>query len=112
NQQPATGDLKALRNAKLDATQPDTGINKSTYATLTEKAIQVAEEIGYEVEKTMLRIPSTRNMGVIGGRRRTTQVWNDRKKEKEKPSAPESGHETDLDGDVIAEQVGEVVRRE
>lgn len=112
NPQPATGDLKALRNAKLDAAQPDTGINKSTYATLTEKAIQVAEEIGYGVEKTMLRIPSTRNMGVIGGRRRTTQVWNNRKKEKERPSAPESGHNTDLDGDMIAEQVNEVVRRE
>lgn len=106
NPQPATGDLKALRNARLDAAQPDnTGINKSTYAALTEKAIQVAEEIGYEVEKTMLRIPSTRNMGVIGGRRRTTQVWNNRKK-KEKSSA------SDLDGDMITEQVDEVVRRE
>ena len=111
NPQPATGDLKALRNAKLDAAQPDTGINKSTYATLTEKAIQVAEEIGYEVEKTMLRIPSTRNMGVIGGRRRTTQVWNNRK-EREKEKRPESGHNTDLDGDTIVEQVDEVVRRE
>lgn len=111
NPQPATGDLKALRNAKLEATQPDTGVSKSTYATLTEKAIQVAEEIGYEVEKTMLRIPSTRNMGVIGGRRRTTQVWNNIKK-MENPSVPESGHNIDLDGDVIAEQVDEVVRRE
>ena len=43
-------------------------------------------------------------MGVIGGRRRTTQVWNNRKKEKSSAS--------DLDGDMITEQVDEVVRRE
>jgi tRNASer (uridine44-2'-O)-methyltransferase len=39
------------------------------YGSLTAKTMSVAAEVGFNVEKTLLRIPSTRNMGVIGGRR-------------------------------------------
>ncbi|KAL1965193.1 hypothetical protein VTN77DRAFT_5947 [Rasamsonia byssochlamydoides] len=82
NPQPATGDLKALRAAKLAAsTQGDDAdpnapaFQNSMYGSLTAKTMSVAEELGYEVEKTLLRIPSTRNMGIIGGRRRTAEIW-------------------------------------
>ncbi|KAE8415859.1 uracil-O(2)--methyltransferase [Aspergillus pseudocaelatus] len=81
SEQPAMGDLKALRKTKQEA-QTDVGFNKSMYGSLTMKAITIAEEIGYDVEKTLLRIPSTRNMGVIGGRRRVTKEWRTRNQQR------------------------------
>ncbi|KAE8159416.1 uracil-O(2)--methyltransferase [Aspergillus tamarii] len=81
SEQPATGDLKALCKAKQEA-QTDVGFNKSMYGSLTMKAISIAEEIGYDVEKTLLRIPSTRNMGVIGGRKRVTKEWRTRNQQR------------------------------
>ncbi|KAJ5367996.1 tRNA (uracil-O(2)-)-methyltransferase [Penicillium cataractarum] len=74
NPQPASGDLKALRAAK-QAEKTENGMWTSMYGLLTAKTITVAEEAGYQVEKTLLRIPSTRNMGVIGGRQRVTEQW-------------------------------------
>lgn len=67
-EQPAHGDLKALRAAKAKATS---GVDQSSmYACLTAKVIALAEELGITAERTLLRIPSTRNIGIIGGRRR------------------------------------------
>lgn len=73
---PQTGDLKVLRAQKLGASTslPDsnpnsTAVLNSMYGSLTAKTMSVAAEIGFDVEKTLLRIPSTRNMGVIGGRK-------------------------------------------
>lgn len=74
NPQPASGDLKALRASK-HAEKSDTGMWTSMYGLLTAKTIAVAEEAGYQVEKTLLRIPSTRNVGVIGGRQVVTEQW-------------------------------------
>jgi tRNASer (uridine44-2'-O)-methyltransferase len=76
NPQPASGDLKALRAAK-QAEKTDNGMWTSMYGLLTAKTITVAEEAGYQVEKTLLRIPSTRNMGVIGGRQLVTEQWRE-----------------------------------
>ncbi|CRG88888.1 hypothetical protein PISL3812_05923 [Talaromyces islandicus] len=79
-QQPATGDLKALRKAKIAAStsQPNADLDSpavlnSMYGSLTAKTMSVAAELGYDVEKTLLRIPSTRNMGVVGGRKLAMQ---------------------------------------
>jgi tRNASer (uridine44-2'-O)-methyltransferase len=70
-EQPANGDLKALRAAKAKAAS---GADQSSmYACLTAKVIGLAEEIGIETEMTLMRIPSTRNIGIIGGRRRAVQ---------------------------------------
>ncbi|ETI23109.1 hypothetical protein G647_04906 [Cladophialophora carrionii CBS 160.54] len=67
--QPANGDLKALRAAKLKAaTHQD---DKSMYACLTKKVVALAQEVGCDVELTLMRIPSTRNIGVVGNRKRT-----------------------------------------
>ncbi|KAH8705597.1 hypothetical protein BGW36DRAFT_286256 [Talaromyces proteolyticus] len=84
-EQPATGDLKALRASKIAAStsQPgsdpnSTAVLNSMYGSLTAKTMSIAMEIGYgenDVEKTLLRIPSTRNMAVIGGRKSMAQRW-------------------------------------
>lgn len=75
NPQPATGDLKVLRDCKQKA-QQDPASSSSAYGCLTAKVVSVAEEVGYgyDVEKTLLRIPSTRNMGVIGGLKTWTRT--------------------------------------
>lgn len=77
NRQPRNGDLKALRAEKQES-QTDSGMYKSAYGCLTAKTMKLAEEIGYEVERTLIRIPSTRNMGIVGGRRQTAREWSRR----------------------------------
>ncbi|KAI9035772.1 tRNA (uracil) methyltransferase [Aspergillus affinis] len=74
------GSLLALRQTKLASQPGATGFYKSTYGSLTAKTMSVAQEIGYGVESTLLRIPSTRNMGVIGGREIVTREWRERRK--------------------------------
>lgn len=75
NPQPGSGDLRALRAARENEKTED-GMLKSMYGSLTAKTMSIAEEVGYKVEKTQLRIPSTRNMGVVGARRLATQQWS------------------------------------
>ena len=57
---PETGDLKAMKEARKK--QP------SAYASLCDWVAHLAAECGYEVEKEMLRMPSTRNVGIVGRR--------------------------------------------
>jgi tRNASer (uridine44-2'-O)-methyltransferase len=73
----AAGDLTLNRN-----------LSSSTYASLCAYVERIAAECGWVVEREVLRIPSTRNVAVIG-----------RKKRKE------GGEETHVD-------VAEIVRRE
>ncbi|OJJ38209.1 hypothetical protein ASPWEDRAFT_179797 [Aspergillus wentii DTO 134E9] len=115
NPQPANGDLKALRAAKQEA-QTDAGMYKSMYGCLTAKAMSMGEDIGYDMERTLLRIPSTRNMGVIGGRKQTTQQWS-LKFTHNKPGDGETAQALNTLGDnaeadAIIEKVWEVVQRE
>ncbi|ODH52714.1 hypothetical protein GX48_01203 [Paracoccidioides brasiliensis] len=71
NLQPSSGDLKALRALKLEE-HTNLACQNSAYASLTAKVIQVAAEVGYgsDIDKTLLRIPSTRNIGIVGGVKR------------------------------------------
>ncbi|RAL11028.1 tRNA (uracil) methyltransferase [Aspergillus homomorphus CBS 101889] len=114
-QQPAAGDLKALRKEKQDAlllsSQNDAaGFLKSMYGSLTAKTMAVAEEVGFDVEKTLLRIPSTRNMAVVGGRRVTTQRW---KLGAQTVGSPDAALSREGDaGDVVLEKVMAAVQRE
>lgn len=121
NPQPASGDLKALRSAKIDAQTIEAGMNKSMYGSLTAKTMSVAEDIGYGVEKTMLRMPSTRNMGVLGGRRRialarhtSTETDTTRDASPAHVSTAQSGIEDSKVNSVgaIVEYIEEIVRRE
>ena len=59
DQQPISGDLKSL-SVKARARQP------SAYSSLCEWVSHLAASVGYKVEREMLRIPSTRNVGIIG----------------------------------------------
>lgn len=54
-----TGDLNAL-NVKARAKQP------SAYSSLCDWVAHLAARVGYKVEREMLRLPSTRNVGILG----------------------------------------------
>ena len=58
-QQPRTGDLKAL-SPIARSKQP------SAYSSLCDWVSNLSDGVGYVVEKEMLRLPSTRNMGIVG----------------------------------------------
>ncbi|KAK0390741.1 hypothetical protein NLU13_0244 [Sarocladium strictum] len=47
----------------------DKSKSSSTYASLVDWVTRIAEDCGWEVETEMLRIPSTRNTGLLGRRR-------------------------------------------
>ena len=58
-QGPEQGDLKDL-NVKARAKQP------SAYSSLCDWVAHLAARVGYRVEREMLRMPSTRNVGIVG----------------------------------------------
>ncbi|EGX90019.1 tRNA(Ser) Um(44) 2'-O-methyltransferase [Cordyceps militaris CM01] len=59
-----------LTGARFRAPPPrDKTKPKSTYASLVDWVAQIAEDCGWTVETEMLRIPSTRNTGLLGRRR-------------------------------------------
>ena len=43
---------------------------KSAYSSLCDWVSHLAGRVGYEVEREWLRLPSTRNMGIVGRRMR------------------------------------------
>ena len=59
DEQPQSGDLREL-SLKARSKQP------SSYASLCDWVSHLASSVGYVVEKEMLRLPSTRNMGILG----------------------------------------------
>lgn len=74
------------KQAFLSAVSLDAS-SSSTYASFVSWVMDVAEECSWEVEREMLRIPSTRNVGLLGRRRRgvsgrdsipftVDQAWN------------------------------------
>lgn len=58
-QGPEQGDLRDL-NAKARAKQP------SAYSSLCDWVAHLAARVGYRVEREILRMPSTRNVGIVG----------------------------------------------
>lgn len=63
-----------LSGAKYRAPPPkDKSKGASTYASLVAWATQIAEDCGFTVETEMLRIPSTRNAGLLGRKRATIE---------------------------------------
>ena len=58
-EQPAEGDLNDL-STKARSKQP------SAYSSLCDWVSHLTSEVGYVVEKEILRLPSTRNMGILG----------------------------------------------
>ncbi|KAJ5166180.1 tRNA (uracil-O(2)-)-methyltransferase [Penicillium canariense] len=107
NPQAASGDLKALRAAKQEE-KTEHSMWTSMYGLLTAKTIAVAEEAGYQVEKTMLRIPSTRNMGVVGGRQLMAQQW----RQLGASSVPTPAESRAAEATQVVQKVMHVVERE
>lgn len=112
NSQPQSGDLKALRAEKQESLA-EAGMYNSKYGCLTMKTMMIAEEVGYDVERTFIPIASTRNMGVIGGQRRTVQGWTRRS------NNPKNGDLTCSQDarngnprNVVIERINEIVDRE
>lgn len=70
----ATGDLATLRASKIRTAehlrQGQSSGTDSTYASLVSKVMCVAREVDLmqDVQQTLMRIPSTRNIGIVGGR--------------------------------------------
>ncbi|KIX10266.1 uncharacterized protein Z518_01347 [Rhinocladiella mackenziei CBS 650.93] len=85
----ATGDLRALRATKAKAT--DHTDAKSMYACLTRKVVALAEEVGFDVELTLMRIPSTRNFGIVGNRKKVAALQHSELKGAE-PNEAEEGN--------------------
>lgn len=62
-----TGDLASLRKLRLTEQNPHSAsFGTSTYGALTDKLVAISTEAGFDVVRTLLRIPSTRNIGVLG----------------------------------------------
>ncbi|KAJ5952869.1 tRNA (uracil-O(2)-)-methyltransferase [Penicillium vulpinum] len=74
NLQPASGDLRALRAIKIKE-KTESGFLNSMIGSLTAKTMSIAEEIGFNVEKTWLRTPGAINMTLIGGRQPVAREW-------------------------------------
>ncbi|KAI2639286.1 hypothetical protein GGS21DRAFT_422614 [Xylaria nigripes] len=56
-----------LSGARFRAAAPkETGKSASAYSSLVEWVKRIAQDCGWDVETEMLRIPSTRNTGIIG----------------------------------------------
>lgn len=69
-----TASGKANASKKGSATTNKSNPNKSTsaYSTLCGYIAQLTKELGYDAEKEVLRIPSTRNVCIVGLKRTTT----------------------------------------
>lgn len=106
--QPAAGDLRALRAAK-NYEKTAEGFLNSTYGSLTAKIINIAAEIGYDVEKTQLPIPCLRNTGVVGGRQSVTNQWNRKPTARSLTSATEDGKNQDK---TPSQKIMDIVDRE
>ena len=66
-----TGDLKRL-------SRPTRAKTPSAYSSLCDWVAHIASLAGYTVEKEMLRIPSTRNVGILGRSSTLTGIDDDR----------------------------------
>lgn len=87
NPQPASGDLRAFRLMRQKE-KTEQGMSTSMYGALNMKTMGIAKEVGYDVKRNKLQIPSTRDMAIIG-------------KQKEK-----------VDHEGLQQKVMEIVQRE
>jgi tRNASer (uridine44-2'-O)-methyltransferase len=97
--QSVSGDLKALRAAKAKAANH--GDDKSMYACLTRKVAAISEELGFEVELTLMRIPSTRNIGIVGNRRKASTRTISRLESRFQTMVVDEDQITNIVGDIV-----------
>lgn len=104
NLQPASGDLRALRAIKIEE-KTESGFLNSMIGSLAAKTMSVAEEIGFNVEKTWLRTPGAINMALIGGRQQVTGEWIKNRGPRDSPMEQDQT-------DAVLKKIMEVVERE
>ncbi|KAJ5100710.1 tRNA(Ser) Um(44) 2'-O-methyltransferase [Penicillium angulare] len=109
--QPASGDLRALRLAK-DKEKTADGRWGSMYGSLTAKTMNIAEEVGFEVEATLLPVSTTRNMGVVGGRQLVAQEWKTRAKQGYLAPASVEHHRNNSKTAELLQKITEITQRE
>jgi tRNASer (uridine44-2'-O)-methyltransferase len=104
NLQPASGDLRALRAIKIEE-KTESGFLNSMIGSLAAKTMNVAEEIGFNVEKTWLRTPGAINMALVGGRQQVTGEWIKNRGSRDSPMEQDPA-------DAVLKKIMEVVERE
>ncbi|EKV10038.1 tRNA (uracil-O(2)-)-methyltransferase [Penicillium digitatum] len=104
NSQPASGDLRALRAIKIEE-KTKTGFLGSMIGSLAAKTMSVAEEIGFDVEKTWLCTPGAINMALIGSRQQVTSEWLKNSYSKDSPTQSDQA-------DTVLKNIIQVVERE
>lgn len=104
NLQPASGDLRALRAIKIEE-KTESGFLNSMIGSLAAKTMSIAEEIGFDVEKTWLRTPGAISMALIGGRQQVTRKWL-------KNLGSRDSRATRDQRDAVSKNIMEVVERE
>ncbi|KAI3128534.1 hypothetical protein CBS147325_9837 [Penicillium roqueforti] len=104
NLQPASGDLRALRAIKIEE-KAESGFLNSMIGSLAAKTMSLADEIGFDVEKTWLRTPGAINMALIGGRQQVTSEWL------KNPGSIDSLTKRNQE-DAVLKKIMEVVERE
>lgn len=104
NAQPASGDLRALRAIKMKE-RTESGFLSSMIGSLAAKTMAIAEEVGFDVEKTWLRTPGGVNMALIGGRQQVTENWI-------KKSGIGDCPTIECPRDALLKQILEIVERE
>ncbi|KAJ5365600.1 tRNA (uracil-O(2)-)-methyltransferase [Penicillium concentricum] len=102
--QPVSGDLRALRAIKMKE-KTESGFLNSMIGSLAAKTMSIAEEIGFDVEKTWLRTPGAINMALIGGRQRVTREWLQNSGSRDSQTKRDQG-------DVVLKKIMEVVEHE
>jgi tRNASer (uridine44-2'-O)-methyltransferase len=80
------------------------------YGSLTVKTMNMAAEIGYDIEKTQLQIPSPRNTGMVGNRQSFT---NERKRRPKTSSLTSTAaDEGEGKGKELSQKIIDIVERE
>jgi len=107
DEQPITGDLKAMRAAKQKGTAG--ADDKSMYACLTRKTAALAQELDMRVELTLMRIPSTRNIGVVGNRKEDSTRMHTQGAVDDMKKLPMNGQ---VDQDALTRKMDVLIERE
>lgn len=116
--QSPTGDLRAIRAAKLrDADHIKNGQvsnTSSTYASLVGQvtALAIEFEAPSDVRQTLLRIPSTRNIGIVSGAGRLAHAYGQRTSSEERCTRSNLASPERPDASALRGVVDTIVERE
>ncbi|KAJ6015264.1 DUF1613-domain-containing protein [Penicillium herquei] len=111
NQQPASGDLRAMRAAK-QREKTNEGRMFSQYGALVAKTTYIAEQVGYKVENTILNIQSPRNVAIVGGRQLVAKEWKSKSQHGNSAPASVDQQADSLRGAELVSKIRDLVHHE